>query len=95
MELGPNLCGNAKCVLVCKGEFTRQWLCSCISLVQPSIAAYVCQTTECLQEVGDEEGVVGIQPIGPSFGYYIGSNGKLSFEIQCCGQLIWHHFCLF
>ena len=55
MELGPNLCRNAKCISVCRGEFTRQWLCSYISLVQPSVAAYVCQTAECLQEVGDEE----------------------------------------
>ena len=73
MELRPNLCGNAKCILVCRGQFTRQWLCSCISLVQPSVTVYVCRTI-----VGDEEGVVGIQPIGPSFGYYIWSNSKLS-----------------
>ena len=42
----------------------------------PSITAYVCGTEERLQEVGDEEGVVGIQPIGPSIGYYTWSNDK-------------------
>ena len=78
MEFGPNLCGNAKCISVCRGRFTRQWLCYCISLVQPSIAAYVCGTVERLQEVDDEEGVVGIQLIGPSVWHYTWLDDK------CC-----------
>ena len=76
MELKPNMCGNAKRISVCGGQFTRQWLCSCISLLQPSVAVYVCGIAERLQEVGDEEGAVGIQPIGPSVRYQSWSNSK-------------------
>ena len=67
-----------ECISVCGGQCTRQWLCSCISLLQPSVAPYVCGTAERLQEVGDEEKVAGIQPIGPSVRYYIWSNSKFS-----------------